>query len=249
MAESWLDVFDDCATKAVSKTDKKKGAYVVNAKQKAIIFSTGIAPTDGPSERVLQIEVLGSNSGTLSVSYYNSLREGAGRTPETRMGKEIVGWVEIGDLLTIGRIGDQLFFSKEKQDASSPLADELGHQMAKSVDPKKLLAKAKRRTGPPPKRQRTINDFVRDPYVVAAALVRASGRCETPKCSSSLFVREDDRPYLEVHHIVPLGEGGDDTLINAAALCPSCHRELHFGKLRLRKRALLTAEIIRKSTP
>jgi predicted restriction endonuclease len=163
------------------------------------------------------------------------------------MGREIVGWVEVGDLLTIGRIGMQLFFSKEKRDAAEPMADELGRQLAQSVDPIKLLAKAKQRKGPPPKRQRMINDFVRDPYIVAAALSRAENRCETPKCISQLFNREDDRPYLEVHHITPLSERGDDTLINAAALCPSCHRELHYGKLRMQKRGILRNEIARKS--
>ncbi|WP_080666815.1 HNH endonuclease signature motif containing protein [Variovorax paradoxus] len=36
-------------------------------------------------------------------------------------------------------------------------------------------------------------------------------------------------PYLEVHHITPLALGGDDTVDNAWALCPNCHREKHFG--------------------
>jgi predicted HNH restriction endonuclease len=68
-----------------------------------------------------------------------------------------------------------------------------------------------------------------------------------PNCKSQLFYRDDNTPYLEVHHVMPLGEGGDDTLENAAALCPLCHRELHFGKLRLQKRAVLRREISRKS--
>lgn len=247
MSDEWLNLFDDYSTKVVSKTDKEKGAYVVNAAQKAVMLDAGVIPTNGPSERILKIGVLGSANGELSVSYYNSLREGANRTPETRMGREIVAWVEIGDMLTIGRIGNQPFFSKEKRDASEPLADELGRQLAKSVDPAKVLSKAKQRSGPPPKRIRTINDFVRDPYIVAATLMRAKDNCEMPRCSSQLFDRQDGRPYLEVHHVVPLSEGGDDTLENAAALCPSCHRELHHGKLRLQKRAILKSETSRKS--
>ena len=246
MANDWLSLFDEFSTKVVSKTDKDKGAYVVNAEQKSVIEAAGFLPTNGPSDRILQFGILGTESGQLGVSYYNSLREGAGRTPETRMGREVVAWVEIGDLLTIGRIGKQLFFSKEKRSAPEPMPDELGRQLAKSVDLEKLIAKAKRRAGPPPKRQRTINDFVRDPFVVAAALARGEGRCEMPKCASQLFDRDDDRPYLEVHHITPLGEGGDDTLLNAAALCPACHRELHFGKRRMEKRKLLRGAISQK---
>lgn len=247
MVDDWLNIFDQFATKVVSKTDKSKGAYVVDSAQKAVLLAAGLSPTDGPTDRILQISALGLDNVQLAVSYYNSLREGAGRTPETRMGREIVAWVEIGDKLTIGRIGNQPFFAKEKRYAAEPMADELGRQLARSIDPAKIIAKAKFRTGPPPRRTRLINDFVRDPYVVAGALARAQGGCEMPNCISQLFQREDDRPYLEVHHIVPLGEGGDDTLINAAALCPSCHRELHFGKLRLQKRSALKNEIHKKS--
>jgi HNH endonuclease len=246
MADEWLSLYDEFSTKIVSKTDKQKSAYVVNSSQKSILQATGIVPTDGPSDRILQIGVLGSATGMLSVSYYNSIREGAGRTPETRMGREIVGWIEIGDLLTIGRIGNEVFFSKEKPDASEPMPDELGRQLAKSVDPAKILERARRRVGPPPKRNRLVNDFVRDPYIVAAAISRSANICEMPACVSQLFNREDGRPYLEVHHIVPLGEGGDDTFVNAAALCPSCHRELHYGKFRLQKREVLRTEISQK---
>jgi hypothetical protein len=246
MSDDWLSIFDAFATKIVSKTDKRKGAYVVDKSQQAILSAAGIFPTDGPSERTLTIGILGSENGQLAVSYYNSLREGAGRTPETRMGKGIVAWVEIGDSLTIGSIGNEAFFAKEKRDAVEPMPDELGRQLARSVDPAKIIAKAKLRTGPPPKRTRQINDFVRDPYIVAAALARAQDQCEMPNCKSLLFQRDNGQPYLEVHHIVPLGEGGDDTLINAAALCPSCHRELHFGLLRLKKRAELKSVIDKK---
>jgi Predicted restriction endonuclease len=39
-----------------------------------------------------------------------------------------------------------------------------------------------------------------------------------------------DIPFLEVHHIVPLYDGGADTLDNCAALCPNCHRAIHLSK-------------------
>lgn len=246
MSDDWLKIFDEFATKVVSKTDKEKGAYVVDKRQQAVLMAVGISPTEGPSERTLTIDILGNESGQLLVSYYKSLRTGASRAPEPRMGKGIVAWVEIGDLLTLGRIGNEVFFAKEQLSADEPMPDEIGRQLARSVDRAKIVAKAKLRTGPPAKRTRQINDFVRDPYIVAAALARANDECEMPNCKSPLFQREDNRSYLEVHHIMPLGEGGDDTLINAAALCPSCHRELHFGKLRLKKRAELKGVIDKK---
>lgn len=44
------------------------------------------------------------------------------------------------------------------------------------------------------------------------------------------FLRASDQSsYLEVHHKVPLADDGDDTVGNAIAVCPNCHREEHFG--------------------
>lgn len=41
--------------------------------------------------------------------------------------------------------------------------------------------------------------------------------------------KKDNSPYLEVHHIITLANGVDDTVENAIAVCPNCHRELHFA--------------------
>lgn len=71
--------------------------------------------------------------------------------------------------------------------------------------------------------------YIRDSRVVKKVLQRAKGHCE--KCNSPApFIRKSTgEPYLEVHHIVPLSEKGDDTIQNAMALCPNCHREVHYG--------------------
>lgn len=71
--------------------------------------------------------------------------------------------------------------------------------------------------------------FLRSPYVVAEVLERAAGHCE--RCTQPApFVRaKDSTPYLEVHHKVRLADGGFDTVENAIALCPNCHRQCHHG--------------------
>ncbi|WP_235816893.1 HNH endonuclease [Bordetella ansorpii] len=70
--------------------------------------------------------------------------------------------------------------------------------------------------------------FKRNPDVIAEALFLANGVCQG--CDQvAPFLRADGRPYLEVHHRQPLGEGGADTIDNAIALCPNCHRERHYG--------------------
>ncbi|MBN3189510.1 MULTISPECIES: HNH endonuclease [Pectobacterium] len=71
--------------------------------------------------------------------------------------------------------------------------------------------------------------FVRNPYVVAEVLHRAQGKCELCKRNAPFLRGKDGTPYLEVHHCVPLSQGGEDTVENAIAVCPNCHRQAHFG--------------------
>ncbi len=81
----------------------------------------------------------------------------------------------------------------------------------------------------PTKKVVEVQIFNRNPDVVAEVLERADGHCE--QCNKKApFKRKTDRtPYLEVHHIIPLAENGDDTVENAIALCPNCHRKAHYG--------------------
>lgn len=71
--------------------------------------------------------------------------------------------------------------------------------------------------------------FNRNPDVVAEVLFQAKGRCGQCKETAPFIRRSDKSPYLEVHHKVQLAFGGEDTVNNAIALCPNCHRELHHG--------------------
>ncbi len=71
--------------------------------------------------------------------------------------------------------------------------------------------------------------FQRNPYVIAEALFRANGHCEKCKKPAPFIRDHDNSPYLEVHHITTLADGGDDTIENVIALCPNCHRHAHYG--------------------
>ena len=102
-----------------------------------------------------------------------------------------------------------------------------------SAERKKRLKKAAKK--PKPKaRVVTTTVYDRNPDVVADVLERANGFCEaenckTPNRKAPFIRRKDDTPYLEVHHKIRLADGGDDTVDNAIALCPNCHRQEHFG--------------------
>lgn len=70
--------------------------------------------------------------------------------------------------------------------------------------------------------------YQRDPYVKAWVLKNSNWICECCK-NPSPFISNDGIPFLEVHHMKRLSDGGSDTITNVVALCPNCHREIHYG--------------------
>jgi hypothetical protein len=89
-----------------------------------------------------------------------------------------------------------------------------------------LLQKAASGDEKPQKRPVISNQYQRNPHVVALAKKIAEGYCQLCEMEAP-FVDKDGNPFLEVHHIKPLAEGGADTIKNAVALCPNCHRKMH----------------------
>ena len=83
---------------------------------------------------------------------------------------------------------------------------------------------------PSPRRGQTKDgkgDYVRDPKVVAWVLRKAAGSCELCREPAPFISASTGNPYLEVHHVVTLAEGGKDMTGNCVALCPNCHRRCH----------------------
>jgi 5-methylcytosine-specific restriction endonuclease McrA len=61
------------------------------------------------------------------------------------------------------------------------------------------------------------------------ALARSKGNCEA--CNEPApFLRRNNKPYLEIHHIVALSAGGADHPMNVAAVCPNCHQRTTHSK-------------------
>lgn len=103
---------------------------------------------------------------------------------------------------------------------------------------------------PPPgnesvaKASSTSTQFIRDPNVIAWVRQTAAGCCEA--CDQPApFMRADGVPYLEVHHMRPLSEGGPDTIDNAIAGCPNCHRQLHYADDRVELRKAIIGKMDR----
>lgn len=77
-----------------------------------------------------------------------------------------------------------------------------------------------------PEKQVTTIQRERDPYVSEYVKRRAHGICDL--CSMPApFEDNKGKPYLECHHVKWLSEGGEDTIDNAVALCPNCHKKMH----------------------
>lgn len=77
--------------------------------------------------------------------------------------------------------------------------------------------------------ERKRDVYLRSECVRVYVLRRASGSCEG--CGSKApFLATDERPYLETHHIRRVADRGPDHPRWVIALCPNCHRRVHYGK-------------------
>ena len=85
----------------------------------------------------------------------------------------------------------------------------------------------------PEKREYLVETYVRSARWAREAVALHGDLCLCPACQNT-FRRPDGTRYIEVHHIVPLCEGGEDGLWNLAVLCAHHHRMSHFADKRTR---------------
>jgi 5-methylcytosine-specific restriction protein A len=77
--------------------------------------------------------------------------------------------------------------------------------------------------------ERKVKQHQRSDAVRKYAKLRAAGVCEG--CDDNApFLTVANEPYLEVHHIRRLSDGGPDDPAWVAALCPTCHRRAHYAQ-------------------
>lgn len=88
----------------------------------------------------------------------------------------------------------------------------------------------------------TRNLYVRSKAVKDYVLLRAQGICESCK-KPSPFQRLDGTPYLEPHHTTRLSDGGPDHPRYVGAVCPDCHREIHYGMYGAAKNSALQRQL------
>lgn len=71
--------------------------------------------------------------------------------------------------------------------------------------------------------------YVRSEVVKKFARRMAGGTCMGCE-SPAPFEDSNGNPYLEVHHLHNRGDGGPDDPENVLAICPNCHRRVHYGR-------------------
>jgi len=77
--------------------------------------------------------------------------------------------------------------------------------------------------------ERKQDFYYRSQAIRLYALKRAHGICEGCR-QPAPFVTPERKPYLEVHHIRRLSDGGPDDPRWVVALCPNCHRKAHYAE-------------------
>jgi 5-methylcytosine-specific restriction enzyme A len=131
--------------------------------------------------------------------------------------------------LWIGQFRDDAFdikLPKVKNDA----------EVRKNLEPENDDYQARANGGPPESVQSVLTRWKRNPKLAARALKMADYKCELDPESISFISKNTKKPFMEAHHLVPMGLQGEfskinlDDVRNICSLNPTNHRKLHYAK-------------------
>lgn len=83
----------------------------------------------------------------------------------------------------------------------------------------------------PEKREYLVEVYVREVAWAKKAREVFGDLCICNGCRNT-FLRENGTRYIEVHHIIPLYNGGEDGLWNLSVLCAHHHRMAHYSDVK-----------------
>lgn len=93
---------------------------------------------------------------------------------------------------------------------------------------------------------KTLTRRARSTAIIKYALLRSSGICES--CELAAPFESKSGPFLEVHHMTRVADGGPDYPENVIAVCPNCHRRAHYAKDHLEFNEGLRQKILAKES-
>ena len=184
---------------------KEEGIYLESSGKKCV--------------NLISIKNLRKLSQPIPVNRFYKISDGTALKPRTQAG----GWSYVYPLPSED-LGDYIL--------KSVLENELAIDVKISLRDSSEARKYRLETAPlHPERITVVSTgFKRNSDVIAEVLKRANGKCELCTQNAPFFKASDGTAYLEVHHWKPLAENGEDTVENATALCPNCHKQAHFGQ-------------------
>jgi 5-methylcytosine-specific restriction protein A len=163
-------------------------------------------------KKLLLFKALGKGLPVEYVGEFDCVSIGFGQCPDTK------GDVRKTIRFNLARAGEVLSEEPNLDQPTENTLEELRIAAFNSVAPPETKDW---RSSAQIKRQRR-NDIKR--YV----LKRAGGACELTG-EDAPFIKYNGEPFLEVHHIKRLSDGGLDHPMNCAAITPNAHREIHYG--------------------
>jgi 5-methylcytosine-specific restriction protein A len=128
-------------------------------------------------------------------------------------------------------IADLTAFSKSPRETEEAFQKNFEAKVAAAKKDSSTNRKNRLRIAPatPETTQVLSTVYKRNVDVIAEVLSRANGFCELCAQPAPFIRKKNGEPYLEVHHTKQLSNGGEDTVENAVAVCPNCHRNAHYG--------------------
>ena len=83
----------------------------------------------------------------------------------------------------------------------------------------------------------------RDAGIAKTSLIDAKYKCQIDKNHKTFISQKTNKNYVEAHHLIPMEYYDDfknciDVEANIVALCPNCHREIHFSDIKNKERLL-----------
>ena len=137
---------------------------------------------------------------------------------------------DVGHLLLFGKLhetGSHIYAQIIKRFPISELPALINHRTVPSNSAIDDISAPPIGSQHPSRKITTGYQYERDDKVRRHVIDHAKNRCEY--CSKLGFLLPNGRHYLEAHHIIGLAKQGPDTVNNVIALCPSDHREVHYG--------------------
>jgi 5-methylcytosine-specific restriction protein A len=110
-------------------------------------------------------------------------------------------------------------------DPRAPAGDEINLSHATKAQLRRIALASASESATLQERTRLV--ALRSQAIKLYALRRAGGKCEG--CDSPAPFQTRKGPYLEVHHLLRLADGGPDHPEWVIALCPNCHRRAHYA--------------------